>query len=124
MAIQKAKGRSAGTFPENKLENSPSELEMLYTPLFFRHTPSAKALYFPAPASTMKTKTSWHSSANDEETAALPTGNHPRLKRYNHKNIFTIPFSNGGDLEAAIAKMNPSKAPMADVILAACSNLL
>ncbi|GFW80948.1 hypothetical protein TNCV_3780271 [Trichonephila clavipes] len=36
-------------------------------------------------------------------------------KRYNHKNIFTIPFSME-ELEAAIAKMNPGKAPGPDVI--------
>ncbi|GFY25460.1 RNA-directed DNA polymerase from mobile element jockey [Trichonephila clavipes] len=36
-------------------------------------------------------------------------------KRYNHKNIFTIPFLME-ELEAAIAKMNPGKAPGPDVI--------
>ncbi|GFT16183.1 reverse transcriptase domain-containing protein [Trichonephila clavipes] len=36
-------------------------------------------------------------------------------KIYNHKNIFTIPFSME-ELEAAIAKMNPGKAPGPDVI--------
>ncbi|GFW98141.1 hypothetical protein TNCV_2491951 [Trichonephila clavipes] len=36
-------------------------------------------------------------------------------KRYNHKNIFTIPFSME-ELEAAIAKMNPGIAPGPDVI--------
>ncbi|GFT70775.1 reverse transcriptase domain-containing protein [Trichonephila clavipes] len=36
-------------------------------------------------------------------------------KRYNHKNIFTIPFLME-KLEAAIAKMNPGKAPGPDVI--------
>ncbi|GFT41800.1 reverse transcriptase domain-containing protein [Trichonephila clavipes] len=35
-------------------------------------------------------------------------------KRYNHKNIFTIPFSME-ELEAAIAKMNPGKSPGPDV---------
>ncbi|GFT01520.1 hypothetical protein TNCV_270231 [Trichonephila clavipes] len=44
-------------------------------------------------------------------------------KRYNHKNIFTIPFSMQ-ELEAAIAKMNPGKAPGLDVILAAWFNTL
>ncbi|GFS60771.1 RNA-directed DNA polymerase from mobile element jockey [Trichonephila clavipes] len=36
-------------------------------------------------------------------------------KRYNHKNIFTIPFLME-ELEVAIAKMNPGKAPGPDVI--------
>ncbi|GFV29187.1 hypothetical protein TNCV_4602191 [Trichonephila clavipes] len=36
----------------------------------------------------------------------VPTGKPSRLKRYNHKNIFTIPFLME-ELEAAIAKMNP-----------------
>ncbi|GFY22948.1 reverse transcriptase domain-containing protein [Trichonephila clavipes] len=36
-------------------------------------------------------------------------------KRYNHKNIFTIPFLME-ELEAVIAKMNPGKAPGPDVI--------
>ncbi|GFV92990.1 RNA-directed DNA polymerase from mobile element jockey [Trichonephila clavipes] len=36
-------------------------------------------------------------------------------KRYNHKNIFTIPFLME-ELESAIAKMNPGKAPGPDVI--------
>ncbi|GFS88498.1 RNA-directed DNA polymerase from mobile element jockey [Trichonephila clavipes] len=36
-------------------------------------------------------------------------------KRYNHKNIFTIPFLME-ELEDAIAKMNPGKAPGPDVI--------
>ncbi|GFV17623.1 reverse transcriptase domain-containing protein [Trichonephila clavipes] len=36
-------------------------------------------------------------------------------KRYNHKNIFTIPFLME-ELEAAIAKMNPGKAPGPDVV--------
>ncbi|GFT64023.1 putative RNA-directed DNA polymerase from transposon BS [Trichonephila clavipes] len=36
-------------------------------------------------------------------------------KRYNHKNIFTIPFLME-ELEAAIAKMKPGKAPGPDVI--------
>ncbi|GFW23600.1 hypothetical protein TNCV_4091431 [Trichonephila clavipes] len=36
-------------------------------------------------------------------------------KRYNHKNIFTIPFLME-ELEAVIAKMNPGKVPGPDVI--------
>ncbi|GFT09084.1 reverse transcriptase domain-containing protein [Trichonephila clavipes] len=36
-------------------------------------------------------------------------------KRYNHKNIFTLPFSME-ELEAAIAKINPGKVPGPDII--------
>ncbi|GFV65546.1 hypothetical protein TNCV_1844511 [Trichonephila clavipes] len=50
------------------------------------------------------------------ETAAYLQENHSRLKRYNHKNIFTIPYLME-ELEAVIAKMNPSKDPGLDVIL-------
>ncbi|GFS82118.1 hypothetical protein TNCV_249991 [Trichonephila clavipes] len=65
----------------------------------------------------MKTKSKLTFNANDRETAAYLQENHPRLKkkRYNHKNIFTIPFLME-ELEAAIAKMNPGKAPGPDVI--------
>ncbi|GFU14096.1 hypothetical protein TNCV_2536451 [Trichonephila clavipes] len=46
----------------------------------------------------------------------VPTGKPFKTqKRYNHKNIFTIPFLME-ELEAAIAKMNPGKAPGLDVI--------
>ncbi|GFY10850.1 reverse transcriptase domain-containing protein [Trichonephila clavipes] len=44
-------------------------------------------------------------------------------KRYNHKNIFTIPFLME-ELEAAIAKMNPGKALARMLFLAAWSNTL
>ncbi|GFV21470.1 hypothetical protein TNCV_4286291 [Trichonephila clavipes] len=54
-------------------------------------------------------------TAAGKETAAYLQENHPRLKRYNHKNIFTIPFLME-EIEAAIAKMNPGKAPGPDVI--------
>ncbi|GFW28629.1 reverse transcriptase domain-containing protein [Trichonephila clavipes] len=53
--------------------------------------------------------------ANDRKLLRTYRKNIQDSKRYNYKNIFTIPFSME-ELEAAIAKMNPGKAPGPDVI--------
>ncbi|GFU52240.1 hypothetical protein TNCV_3052611 [Trichonephila clavipes] len=54
-------------------------------------------------------------NANDRKLLRSYRKNIQDSKRYNHKNIFTIPFSME-ELEAAIAKMNPGDAPGPDVI--------
>ncbi|GFS52155.1 reverse transcriptase domain-containing protein [Trichonephila clavipes] len=54
-------------------------------------------------------------NANDRKLLRTYKKTIQDLKRYNHKNIFTVPFSME-ELEAAIAKMNPSKAPGPDAI--------
>ncbi|GFS58118.1 reverse transcriptase domain-containing protein [Trichonephila clavipes] len=62
-------------------------------------------------------------NANDRELLRTYRKTIQDSKRHNHKNIFTIPFLME-ELEAAIAKMNPGKAPGPDVILATWSNTL
>ncbi|GFV98036.1 hypothetical protein TNCV_4447971 [Trichonephila clavipes] len=54
-------------------------------------------------------------NANDRKLLCTYRKTIQDSKRYNHKNIFTIPFLME-ELEAAIAKMNPGKAPGPDVI--------
>ncbi|GFW87307.1 reverse transcriptase domain-containing protein [Trichonephila clavipes] len=54
-------------------------------------------------------------NANDRKLLRIYRKTIQDSKRYNHKNIFTIPFLME-ELEAAIAKMNPGKAPGTDVI--------
>ncbi|GFT15013.1 RNA-directed DNA polymerase from mobile element jockey [Trichonephila clavipes] len=54
-------------------------------------------------------------NANDRKLLRTYRKTIQDTKRYSHKNIFTIPFLME-ELEAAIAKMNPGKAPGPDVI--------
>ncbi|GFU53094.1 multiple epidermal growth factor-like domains protein 10 [Trichonephila clavipes] len=54
-------------------------------------------------------------NANDRKLLRIYRKTIQDSKRYNHKNIFTIPFLME-ELEAAIAKMNPGKASGPDVI--------